>query len=210
MELELADEEIVAEVRAGRTPAFAVLMRRYNQRLYRTARAILRDDGEAEDVLQETYFRALAGLASFRAEAQLGTWLTRIAVHEACARLRGRRRVHAVSEIAVARAAVVTTPERSAYDDELRRALEAAIDALPDGLRTVFVLRVLEGLSTAETADILDISVISAKVRLYRARAALRRRLSLSLDVVAADAFAFGGARCARPVEAVLGAAARA
>jgi RNA polymerase sigma-70 factor (ECF subfamily) len=200
------DEKIVARVCAGQVDAFAIIMRRYNQRLYRTARAILRDDSEAEDVVQETYFRAFAHLPSFRHEAKLGTWLTRIAVNEACARLRRCRRIR---EVEAPIDMPVVTPEECAGNDELRRALEAAIDALPAPLRIVFVLRSVDGLDTGETAAILGISVASTKVRLHRARAALRHSLSPRFEAMSREAFTFLGMRCDRIVAAVMGVLAR-
>lgn len=198
-----ADAEIVARVCAGDVAAFALLTRRYNQRLYRAARAILRDDSEAEDVVQETYLRAFAHLQGFRYEARLGTWLTKIAVNEACARLRRGRRAHLVDDIEVAGA---VTPEHSAHEGELRSALERAIDRLPARLRVVFVLRALEELSTAETARIVGISPVAVKVRLHRARTAIQRSLSGRFEGASAEAFIFLGVRCLRLTAAVLSA----
>jgi RNA polymerase sigma-70 factor, ECF subfamily len=196
------DATIIARVCAGDLAAFAVLMRRYNQRLYRAARAILRDDSEAEDVVQETYLRAFAHLSGFRYEARLGTWLTKIAVNEACARLRRSRRARVTDDIDVAGD---DTPEHCAHEGELRSALETAIDRLPARLRVVFVLRALEELSTAETARILGISPVAVKVRLHRARAAIQRSLSGQFEGATAEAFMFLGLRCGRLTAAVLG-----
>jgi RNA polymerase sigma-70 factor (ECF subfamily) len=198
-----ADRAVVEQICAGDTAAFAVIMRRYNQRLYRAARAIVRDDAEAEDVLQEAYLRAFKHLPSFRHEAQLSTWLTRIVVHEACTRLRLRRRRYGDALEDLERE-TVTTPERCAYDDELRHGLEAAIDGLPARLRVVFVLRAVQGLSTAETARAVGISIASVKVRLLRARSALQRALSGRFESSSGDAFVFLGVRCAGMVAGVL------
>jgi RNA polymerase sigma-70 factor (ECF subfamily) len=155
---------------------------------------------ESEDVVRETYLRALAALPAFRWEASLATWLTRIAVHEALAqvRRRGRRR-----GVAVESASGAPSPERLAYDDELRRAIETAIDDLPEPLRLVLVLRAVEGLSSAETAAVLDLSVVTLKVHRWRARLALRRQLG-AREIGETGVFEFGGERCRRICETVL------
>lgn len=196
-----ADAEIVARVCAGDVAAFALLMRRYNQRLYRAARAILRDDSEAEDVVQETYLKAFAHLPGFRFEARLGTWLTKIAVNEACVRLRRCRRARPADDLELAGEG---TPEHCAHEAELRSALERAVDRLPARLRVVFVLRALEELSTAETARVVGISPVAVKVRLHRARTAIQRSLSGRFEGATAEAFIFLGARCQRLTTAVM------
>lgn len=195
---DLSDDELVCRVRAGDAALFGAIMRRHNPRLYRVARAIVRDDAEAEDVLQQAYLSAYLHLGQFAGAARFSTWLTRIVVNEASARLR-RRRAHArVEEVQAASEA--PTPEAQAMDREMIRALEAAIDGLPEIYRTVLVLREVEGASTAETAAVLDISEETVKVRLHRARALLDKVLYARLG----EAFGFQGARCDRVVAAVL------
>ncbi len=149
-----SDEELAQRVRAGETGLYEILMRRYNRRLYRVARSILRSDTEAEDVMQEAYVRAYEHLNQFAGTARFSTWLTRIAIHEALARLRRRSRwedLESLSETnlhAMARATPASPdPERQAYDREMHVVLQDAVDALPDAYRTVFVLRAVEGLS---------------------------------------------------------------
>jgi RNA polymerase sigma-70 factor (ECF subfamily) len=196
--------DLLADLRRGDRAAFVALMRRYNQRLFRAARAVVRDDAEAEDIVQETYLRALANLGQLRGEAMLGAWLTAIAVHEAFARARARRRVTALDEARLDARDPAASPEQRAYEDEVRAAVEAAIDALPPAQRLVFVLRMLEGVSTAETARLLGISTVAVKVRLFRARGAVRRALRRRGELSAGDAFVFLGVRCERTIAAVL------
>ncbi len=211
----LADEEVVVRVLAGDAPLFEILMRRHNQRLYRVARAILGDDDEAEDVMQEAYVRAFRELGSFRGEARFSTWLTRIAVHEALARGRKRRRLVPVPLPAERGGdgerpagppeppATGADPERAAANRELGEALLAAVEALPEPWRAVFVLREVEGLSTEETAAALDITPENAKVRLHRARAALRRHLDERIGREVRRLYLFHAPRCDRVVETV-------
>jgi RNA polymerase sigma-70 factor (ECF subfamily) len=175
-------------------------MRRYNQRLFRAARAVLRDDGEAEDVVQDAWVRAYTHLRQFAGRASFATWVTRIAINEAIAR--GRRRRHQVpldEEPATER-----TPDDELGAREMIAAMEAATDALPVAYRTVFVLRDLEGLSVAETASCLDVPEATVKTRLHRARALMRGRLDATLDVSRHGVFAFAGHRCDRIVAAVM------
>jgi RNA polymerase sigma-70 factor (ECF subfamily) len=171
-------------VRDGETALFEILMRRYNQRLYRVARAILKDDGEAEDVMQQAYVNAYVHLHQFAERASFSTWLTKIAVYEALARS-GRR--GAVERLTVFESgedtmtsipAPAPDPEHQAFASELRSLLESAVDSLPEHHRVVFTLRQVEGLSTAETAECLGISEESVKTRLHRARAQIRNDLS--------------------------------
>lgn len=194
------DERVVAHVLAGHVEAFETLMRRYNQRLFRAARAVLRDDAEAEDVVQDAWVRAYTHLDQFAGRASFATWVTRIAVHEAIAR--GRRRVRQAplgDDPSTSR-----TPADDLAERELVAAMESATDALPTPFRTVFVLRDLEGLSVAETASCLDIPEATVKTRLHRARALMRSRLDAALDVSGHGVFAFAGHRCDRIVAAVL------
>ena len=207
----VTDEALVPRILAGETALFELIMRRHNQRLYRAARAILNDDAEAEDVMQETYVRAFAHLAQFRGDALLSTWLTRIAAHEAFARVRQRRRLAAlppddndVETLPMADRPKPADPEREANNAELRGLLERAIDELPEMYRTVFVLREVEGLSTATTAECLGVSEEVVKTRLSRARARLRDGLYERAGAAAGSAFTFGAERCDRVVAAVL------
>src|SRR5262245_61859005 len=183
-ETPVTDEALVPRIVAGETALFELIMRRHNQRLFRTARAILKDDAEAEDVMQETYARAFANLGQFRGEALLSTWITRIAVHEAFARVRRRRRLAAlppddddVETSFMADRSKPADPEREANNAELRGLLERAIDELPESYRTIFVLREVEGLSTTTTAECLGVSEEVVKTRLSRARTTARRAL---------------------------------
>jgi RNA polymerase sigma-70 factor, ECF subfamily len=207
----LSDEEVVRRVKAGEGGLFELLMRRYNQRLYRVARSILRDEAEAEDVIQQAYVNAYMHLAQFADRAKFSTWLTRIAVHEALARLRRRGRlteIDAMSDRDNARGVLTShdlNPEQQAITGELRTALEASLDAIPEMYRTAFVLREVEGLSTSETAECLETSEDVVKTRLHRARALLRRELMARVGSGARSAFRFQALRCDRVVAAVLG-----
>jgi len=205
-----SDDALVHRILAGESALFEHIMRRHNQRVFRAARAILKDDAEAEDVMQETYTRAFAHLGQFRGEAQLGTWLVRIAVHEAFARVRSRRRLaplppdDTVEALSMFDRPTPIDPEHEANNAELRRLLERAIDELPETYRTVFVLREVEGLSTATTAECLGVSEEVVKTRLSRARLKLRDGLYERAGVVASAAFTFVAERCDRIVAAVL------
>ena len=205
---EQADEEIVRQVLAGNTALFELLMRRYNERVYRAARAITRDDREAEDVMQQAYVNAFTHLRQFKGEAQFPTWLTRIAINEALARVRRRGRYEPFDEESNVEKFMPWNPspdpEKQAYTGEMRELLEWAIDTLPDGSREVFVLRDVEGMSTAEAAASLGVSEDVIKTRLARARAALRRSLLERTGAAAPDAFRFLRPRCDRVVAAVM------
>lgn len=210
-----SDEAIVARILAGDLPAFELLMRRHNQRLYGVARSILRDPDEAEDVVQDAYVRAYEHLAAFRAVAKFSTWLTRIALHEALARKRKARRARSLGQSPTENHAMATgapgipdshTPPADAESSraELRTLLESAIDTLPQQMRTVFILREVQGLDTAETAACLEVTPANVKVRLHRARALLRATLDETLSAEALALYAFDGARCDRIVRTVL------
>lgn len=203
----LTDPEVVSRILDGETALFEVLMRRHNQRVFRAARAILRDDREAEDVMQEAYVNAFAHLAQFDGRAQLSTWLTKIAVHEAIARARKQRR-YAPLDDAPMEMQMPTTPtpdpERQAFGRELGGLIESAVDRLGDGYREVFMLRQIEGLSTAETADVLGVSEDVVKTRFSRARHSLQQDLLDRAGIAAADAFTFGNDHCDRLVAAVM------
>jgi RNA polymerase sigma-70 factor (ECF subfamily) len=203
----LTDEDIVSRVLAGETPLFEVLMRRHNERVYRAARAILRDDREAEDVMQEAYVNAYAHLAQFDRRARFSTWLTKIAVYEALARARRRGRYQHLDETSPEAIMSTTSspdPERQTFGRELGALIESAVDTLGDGYREVFMLRQVQGLTTAETADVLGVSEDVVKTRFSRARHALQRELVDSIGGASTGAFRFGQARCDRVVAAVL------
>jgi RNA polymerase sigma-70 factor (ECF subfamily) len=205
----LSDEQVVGLILDGQTALFEVLMRRHNERLYRAARAILRDDAEAEDVLQQAYVNAYAHLRQFDARSAFATWLTRIAVNEAIARARRRGRYQPLGDdqstpFGTPHSRQTNNPEKEAFVREMRAILEDAVDALPDGHREVFMLRQVEGLSTAETAACLSVSEDAVKTRLSRARAALRERLFDRLGATAASSFTFERPRCDGVVAAVL------
>jgi RNA polymerase sigma-70 factor (ECF subfamily) len=203
----LSDEEVVGRVLAGDTSMFEILMRRYNQRLFRVARGILADDAEAEDVMQEAYVRAFRELASFRGEARFSTWLTRIACHEALARARKRRRLVSLAPINGGEPpdppSEASGPERQLENRELHAVLREAVELLPDPLRAVFCLREIEGLSTEQTADALDLSVENVRVRLHRAKRGLRQTLDERIGREVRRLYLFNGARCDRVVEKV-------
>jgi RNA polymerase sigma-70 factor (ECF subfamily) len=212
--VDLPEAELCRRVACGDARALERLMRLHNQRLYRTARAVLRDEAEAEDVVQETYLRAYRGMGLFRGEAALSTWLVRICVHEALQRRRkARRRAEVIpirpglteAEIdAQALAPQGDSTLAAAENGELRRRLETHIDALPDGFRAVFVLRALEELSVEETAAALGLPPATVRTRFFRARSRLREILSQEENVALGQAFAFAGERCDRIVEGVL------
>ena len=204
-----SDAEIIQQVLAGNTALFELLMRRYNERIYRAARSIVRDEEEAEDIMQQAYVNAFAHLRQFNGSAQFSTWLTRIAINEALARVRRRGRYEALDDDLSNVEPFMSTnpvqnPERQAFVGELRGLLEWAIDTLPDGMREVFVLRDVEGLSTAEVAESLDVSEDVVKTRLSRGRAALRRALLERTGASAPEAFRFYRPRCDRVVQQVL------
>ena len=215
-----SDPELAAMVAAGDGAAFEVLMRRYNQVLYRLARSIVKDDTEAEDVVQEAYLLAWRNAASFRGDAGLATWLTRIVVNEAAGRLRKTRRradiielvPGSVSEDDLAEdtmaephsGAGFAPPETAALRAEARRLIEARIDALPDSMRTVFVLRAIEDLSAQETAAALGMQEATVRSQYFRARGLLREALARDFDIGVASAFSFDGERCDRIVARVL------
>jgi len=201
----LTDEEVVSRVLDGDTPLFEVLMRRHNERLYRAARAILRDDREAEDVMQQAYVNAYTHLAQFDGRARFATWLTKIAVYEALLRAKRLARFTPLdAEDTLMPTTPAPGPEQQAFGAELRTLIEGAIDHLGDGYREVFVLRQVEGLSTAETAEILGVSEDVVKTRLTRARHAIQQDLLDRTGAATAQAFMFGLGRCDLVVAAVL------
>jgi RNA polymerase sigma-70 factor (ECF subfamily) len=203
------DEQIVERVLAGETALYEIVMRRYNQRLYRAARAILRDDAEAEDVLQDTYVRAYQHLSQFAGRARFSTWLTRIAVHEALARVEKRQRFEAVADIDLEGnrepmlMSKLPDPESRAMQVELTHLLEESILSLPAVYRTVLMLRDIEEMNTAETAAALEIKEENVKVTLHRARVLLRKELYARAGTTTAAAFPFMATRCDRVVQRV-------
>jgi RNA polymerase sigma-70 factor (ECF subfamily) len=210
----MPDELDLVQRAQDRDPdAFRIIMRMHNQKLYRLARSIMRNDSEAEDVVQETYVTAFAHLASFRGESALATWLSRIAINEALGRLRQTRRAAQVIAaeppneaqiIPFPLAATAEDPERSMAQRQILKLVEQATDALPDVYRTVFVARVIEGLSIEETADVLAIKPQTVKTRLHRARELVRKQLDKSIGPIMLDAFPFAGRRCERLTTDVL------
>jgi RNA polymerase sigma-70 factor (ECF subfamily) len=214
----LPEGDLVGFARAGDREAFRAIMQRCNQRLFRIARGVMRDDAEAEDVLQEAYTRAFAAIAGFRGEAGMATWLTRIVLNEGHDRLRRRRATVDLDEIEPAQARgqmlsfpgpVAANPEADAARAQIRRLIEAALDDLPEAFRLVFILREVEELSVEETAAHLSIRPETVKTRLHRARRRLRDALDARLADVMVGAYPFLGARCARITEHVLSRMAR-
>ena len=206
-----SDEEIVARVRAGETALYEVLMRRYNQRLFRITRGILRDDDEAEDVLQEAYVKAFASLHQFAGRARFSTWLARIAIHEAFSRLRKRKDLQETvnspdhdRQIVESAKSSEPDPEQEALRRQTVALLERAVDALPELYRCVFMLREIEQMSTGETAACLNLTEETVKIRLLRARQMLRNELYRRAGATGPEAFQFMGARCDRVVRRVL------
>ena len=193
---------------------FEALMRQHNRMLFRTARAILHDDAEAEDALQEAYLKAYGAMGSFRGEAKVSTWLARIVANEALQRLRKQNRRGAIVPLhpsaspdeinEIPEGSMSKTPEHSAARAEIRKLLEKRIDALPDAYRPVFVLRAVEELSVEEVAEVLRVPAATVRTRFFRARSLLRESLASEIDLACEDAFAFAGERCDRIVARVM------
>ena len=211
----LGEAELVRRAQAGEGDAFRVIMQRGNQRLFRVARGVVRDDGEAEDVLQEAYVRAFAAIGGFRGDAGVMTWLTRIVLNEARGRLRRRRPMVGLERIEAAQmdgAEVIpfpnafgtASPEADAARAQIRGLIEHAVDDLPEAFRIVFIMRDIEECSIEETAANLDLKPETVKTRLHRARRLLREALDARLASTMVEAFPFLGARCGRITEAVL------
>jgi RNA polymerase sigma-70 factor, ECF subfamily len=203
------DEQLVVRARAHDRAAFELLMRRHNQRIYRVVRSILRGADEIEDVIQQAYLQAFTHLDQFGGNARWSTWVCRIAINEALARIRQRGRfvsIDAASEEAMAdfSKGPNSDPERAAAGREFGHLVERAIDELPDIYRSVLILREVEGMTTEETAGVLDVEVDVVKTRLHRARAALRASLENRVGEQMQNAFTFGNERCDRVVAAVL------
>lgn len=207
------DTELVARARARDEAAIRCIMQANNRRLYRIARGILRNDGEAEDVVQETYVRAFTHLDSFRGDSSLATWLARIAMNEALGRLR-RQRPNVdwttlppgtlEAQIIAFPLSAPSDPEKTMAQREIQHVVEHAIDDLPEAFRIVFITRVIEGMNVEETADILGLKPETVKTRLHRARAMLRDNVEKKIGPIVMEAFPFAGKRCERLTEAVL------
>jgi RNA polymerase sigma-70 factor (ECF subfamily) len=210
----LSDPELASRISAGDTLALEALMRRYNRTLFRTARAILRDDAEAEEALQDAYLKVFRSIGQFRGESKLSTWLVRIVANEALMRRRKRMRGAEVVELYPSANEsepqpeqamnANEQPERVAVRAETRKLLESKIDALPDSFRAVFMLRGIEEFTVEETAEALGIPEATVRTRFFRARALLRESLSQEIDLAHDDAFGFDGSRCDRLVAKVL------
>lgn len=213
---DISDAEFVRRITAGDHLAFEALMRKHNRMLYRTARAILRDDADAEDALQLAYLSAYRSIGGFRGESRLSTWLARIVVNEAMMRVRRRGReamVVPLESVSDEEGNIMTSegiavagerPELAAMRSQMRALIERKIDALPDAFRTVFVLRALEELSVEDTAASLHIPEATVRTRFFRARSLLRESLAREMDSAVEEAFAFAGDRCDRIVNGVL------
>jgi RNA polymerase sigma-70 factor, ECF subfamily len=209
------DAELVRRARIRDEAAIRTIMQTNNRRLYRIARGILRNDGEAEDVVQETYVRAFTRLDSFRGDSSLATWLSRIAMNEALGRLRRQRPSvdWTTLEPSTLNAQIIQFPVSATSDDpeksmaqrEIQHVVEQAIDELPEAFRIVFITRVIEGMNVEETAEILDLKPETVKTRLHRARTMLRTSVEKKIGPVVMEAFPFAGKRCERLTNAVIG-----
>jgi RNA polymerase sigma-70 factor (ECF subfamily) len=207
------DLDLVRRALARDEAAVRAIMQANNRRLYRLARGILRNDGEAEDVVQETYVRAFTHLESFRGDSSLATWLSRIAMNEALGRLRCQRPGVELSslpqgtleaQIIQFPRAAADDPEKSMAQREIQHVVEHAIDELPEAFRLVFITRVIEGMNVEETAEILGLKPETVKTRLHRARAMLRDNVEKKIGPVVMEAFPFAGKRCERLTDTVL------
>ena len=206
------EAELIARAKARDEAALRAILKANNRRLFRIARGILRNDSEAEDVVQETYIRALTHLDGFRGDASLSTWLSRIAMNEAMGRLRGKPRSldldslppnkHEAEIIPLPNAS--SDPEKSMAQRQIQEVVERAIDALPEPFRLVFIMRVMEEMSVEETAALLSLKPETVKTRLHRARALLRHNVEKEIGPIVLDAFPFAGRRCERLTETVL------
>jgi RNA polymerase sigma-70 factor, ECF subfamily len=207
------DLSLARHVAAGDVRAFERLMRRFNRRLFRLARATLRDDAEAEDALQEAYLLAYRKISQFRGESALSTWLSRLVLNECLGRLRRSARRETVVSIVPIPADMdddtmapssFEQPDDAAHRAELRALIESKLDELPGDFRTVFVLRTVEELSVEETAAVLGLPEATVRSLHFRARGLLREALSRDLDLAERDIYDFGGTHCDRIVQRVL------
>ncbi|MBL0375186.1 RNA polymerase sigma factor [Rhizobium sp. KVB221] len=213
---DLSETELVDLARQGDETAIRAIVQRYNRRLFRLARSVVRNDGEAEDIVQAAYVRAFTSMDTFRQEAQFSTWLTRIAMNEALGRLRRRRKTTALEEIDMQAASggghvlhfpsslAGPNPESELSRTQARHLLEMAVDELPDGFRMVFVMRDVEGMSAQEVASQLDIKVETVKTRLHRARKLMRASIERQLEGAFSALFPFDGARCVSMADRVV------
>ncbi|MCP4935693.1 MAG: RNA polymerase sigma factor [bacterium] len=216
LEVISTESDLITRLKTGEHQAFERLIRNYNQRLYRIARAIVRDDMEAEDVVQETYIKAFTNLDKFQGSDRLGAWLARITTNLAIDRTRKSNRAQKLVDDLLNLApntneqstqissSQTLSPERQAAMSQIRKLLEREIDLLPDGFREVFVLRVVEELSIEETSDILQIPHATVKTRLHRARRKLQSSLNIQLTSISLTVFPFAGARCDRITASVI------
>ena len=209
-----SDAELVHGIAANDHAAFERLMRRYNSRLFRVARAILKDDAEAEDAVQDAYLEAYRHIGEFRGESQVATWLTRIAINQALMRLRRHKRERVIVPFPGDRDAPVSqvevvdrkaeSPATATLRAEIRNVVEARIDELPPAFRTVFIMRDVEEMTVQETAECLGIPPATVRTRLFRARALLREALARDVDSATLEVFGFAGERCDRIIARVL------
>ncbi|EJT02383.1 RNA polymerase sigma factor [Rhizobium sp. CCGE 510] len=215
----LSDADLVPLAKMGDEPAIRAIIQRHNQRLFRTARAVIRNDAEAEDVVQASYIKAFTNLTTFRGEAELSTWLTRITLNEALGRVRVRKNTTGLEEIDMQATSAsgqivvqfpfslsTTDPETELSRSQARHLLEQAVDELPDDFRAIFVLRDVEGMSTNEAASYLGIRPETAKTRLHRARKLMRQSIEKRLSGAFSALFPFDGARCAFMADRVIAA----
>ena len=208
------DAELVRRALASDASAFRAITQKYNRRLYRIARAVLRNDNDAADAVQDAYVSAFTHLASYRGDSTLATWLSRIVMNEALAQLRRKRPTLDLSTLESGRSEAETIPfppstpnddpERTMAQRQILQLVEQATDNLPEAFRSVFVTRVIEGMSVEETSELLGIRPETVKTRLHRARQLVRDQLDKEVGPVLMDAFPFAGRRCERMTEAVM------
>jgi RNA polymerase sigma-70 factor (ECF subfamily) len=207
------DADLVRRALARDAAAFSTIMERYNRRLYRIARSILRNDTEAEDAVQDAYINAFTHLESFRGDSKLATWLSRITINEALGRLRRERPTVDMetfesqkTQVQIIQFPQTTSidPERTMAQREILQLVERATDCLPEDFRTVFITRVIEGMSVEETAELLGIRPETVKTRLHRARKLVREQLDKQIGPLLIDAFPFAGRRCERLTSGVM------
>jgi len=210
---QLDDRALAARIAAGDHAAFELLMRRYNRRLYRLARAALRDEADAKDALQDAYLRAFRSIGQFRGEAALATWLSRLVLNECSARLRRSSRRENIIPIVRAGAGMDRvcaaadsgrSPDQLTAREQIRQVLEQKVSELPEALRVVFVLRSIEELSVEETAATLSIAAETVRTRHFRAKGMLRELLAREIDLAQGDIFEFGGPACDQLTASVL------
>jgi len=210
-----AEADLVRRAQERDAAAIRAIMQANNQRMFRMARSILRSDSEAEDAVQDAYMRAFSHLDGFRGNSSLATWLTRIVINEALGRLRRRRPTVSWSsqEPSLAEARIIQFPLSSSTSEDpekilaqrqIRTVVERAIDELPAAFRSVFIARVIEGMSLEETAELLDLNPATVKTRLHRARTMLRNSVEKQIGPVVMEAFPFAGKRCERMTSSVL------